>query len=166
MRWTWNWILGLFMRHWNNVLIWSKTWVEFSTCRSPFCSWHSAWDMKTRWHSKHNSGRWIRPSTDAEVSHIDPDPVSFLQVSDISFCVWVLFDGLWQPPLSTVADYLTGRTRGKDGGEREEERAEEGSCSAVTISPASESIPFVYRPFHSPLPVTSLVSVPLILPDI
>lgn len=77
-----------------------------------------------------------------------------------------LFDGLWQPPLSAVGDYLTGRTRGKEGGEREEEKAGEGSCSAVTIGSASESIPFVYRPFHSPLPVTSLVSVPLILPDI
>lgn len=55
---------------------------------------------------------------------------------------------------------------GEEGGEREEEKAEEGSGSAVTIGSAWESIPFVYRPFHSPLPVTSLVSVPLILPDI
>lgn len=60
---------------------------------------------------------------------------------------------------------MTGRLRGKEGGEGEE-KAEEGNCSAVTIGSASESIPFVYRPFHSPLPVTSLVSVPLILPDI
>lgn len=54
------------------------------------------------------------------------------------------------------------------GGRQKEE--EEGSCSAqrrlVTIASALESIPSVYRPFHSPLPVTSLVSVPLIPPDI
>lgn len=33
----------------------------------------------------------------------------------------------------------------------------------VTPASALESIPSVYRPFHSPLPATSLVSVPLML---
>lgn len=103
-----------------------------------------------------------------QVFSIDPDPVSFLQVNDISFCVcvgaflmasesprWALSETIWQ-----------AGGGGGEGGEREEEKAVEGSCSALTIGSAWESILFVYRPFHSPLPVTSLVSVPLIVPDI
>lgn len=146
------------MRHWNNVLIW-PSWVLVLQESILFVT---PWRRK---HWKHSSGRWTRPS--AEASSIDPDPVSFLP-SEWCFllCLGTFSDGFWLPPLRAVWDYLTGWTRGKEGGEREEEKAEEGSCSAVTIGLASESIPFVYRPFHSPLPVTSLVSVPLILPDI
>lgn len=50
---------------------------------------------------------------------------------------WYLFDGLGQPSWSAVGDYLTGRMRGKEGGERQKEQAEEGRCSAVTIGSAS-----------------------------
>lgn len=54
-----------------------------------------------------------------------------------------------------------------DGEEEEEQQPICAlQCRLVTIASALESIPSVYRPFHSPLPVTSLASVPLIPPDI